>query len=57
MDKRVVMFGAMVGMTAGGALPMLWGDSNFLGVASLLLGMLGGFTGIALTVWLGKRFG
>lgn len=57
MDKKkFVMFGAMVGMTAGGCVPMLWGDYNFIDVPSLLLGMLGGFAGIWLSVQIGKRY-
>lgn len=53
--KKFVSFGAIVGMTIGGAVPLLWGDTNFLGVASLLLGMLGGFAGIVAAVWLAQQ--
>lgn len=51
------MFGAIGGMTIGAVVPMLWGDYNSFGVASILLGMVGGLLGIWLTVWLSKRFG
>jgi hypothetical protein len=51
----MVSFGALVGMIIGGAVPMLWGDSNFLGAASILLGMIGGFAGIFAAVWLSKQ--
>lgn len=57
MNKRVVMLGAIVGMIAGAYLPALWGDTHIFSVASILLGMLGGFVGIYLAVWLGKRLG
>lgn len=56
MNKKVVMTFAVIGMTVGGCIPMLWGDYNFVDVPSLLLGMVGGFAGIWLAVWLGKRY-
>lgn len=56
MNKKTVMLGATIGMTIGGCVPMLWGDDNFIDAPSLLLGMVGGFAGIWLTVWLGKRY-
>ena len=57
VNKRVITFGAVGGMTIGGLLPMLWGDYNTFGAASILLGMVGGFAGIWLAFWLSKRFG
>lgn len=51
------MFGAVGGMTVGGALPYLWGDYNGFDATSVLTGMVGGFLGIWLAVWLSKRFG
>ena len=56
MNKKVVSLGAVVGMTLGGMAPMLWGDTNILDLPSALLGMLGGFLGIWLTIWVGKRY-
>lgn len=56
MNKKVIMLFAVVGMTIGGAVPMLWGDTNFFDIPSLLLGMVGGFAGIWLAVWLSKRY-
>lgn len=53
--KKFVSFGAVVGMTVGGVIPMLWGDTNLLSVASILLGMVGGFAGIFVAVWVGKQ--
>lgn len=40
----------VIGMTAGGALPLLWGG-NPLGGWSILLGFVGGMLG----VWLGVK--
>lgn len=56
MNKKVVMIFAVIGMTVGGCLPLLWGDSNMFGVASILLGMIGGFAGIWLAMYIGKRY-
>lgn len=56
INKRVVMIGAVAGMTLGAFMPMLWGDYDTFGLASLLLTMVGGFVGIWLVLWLGKRF-
>lgn len=49
------MIGAIVGMTLGAYSPILWGDAEVLGMASLLMAMTGGFIGIWLAVWLSKR--
>lgn len=55
VSKRTVMAGAIGGMTIGSVAPMLWGDYNGFGMASILLSTLGGFFGIWLAVWLSKR--
>ena len=57
MNKQVIMAGAMIGMTLGAFIPMLWGDKDMFGLASLLLSPLGGFLGIWLAVVVSKRFG
>jgi len=57
VNKRTVMVGAIAGITIGSVVPMLWGDYNTFGMSSILLGMIGGFLGIWLTVWLSKRLG
>lgn len=56
MNKKIIMMCAVVGMTIGGLLPMLWGDDNFIDVPSILFGMVGGFAGIWLGVWASKRY-
>lgn len=54
-SKRSVMAGAIIGMTIGGAVPILWGGSPLDGW-SILGGMIGGFAGIWVVLWLSKRF-
>ena len=56
MNKKVITIFAVIGMTVGGFIPMLWGDTNFFDIPSLLLSMVGGFAGIWLAVWLSKRY-
>lgn len=51
------MAGAMIGMTLGAFVPMLWGDKDLFGLASLLLSPLGGLVGIWLAVAVSKRLG
>lgn len=48
--KSIILLFAGIGMTAGGALPLLWGGDP-LGGWSILLGVVGGFVGI----WLGVK--
>ena len=55
VNKRFVMFGATIGMLAGGWVPTLFGANPF-GGWSILGGMVGGFAGIWLAVWLSKRY-
>ena len=49
MDKRVLWICLLAGSTVGGLLPEAWGGSP-LGVASLLLGGLGGVGGLWVAV-------
>lgn len=55
-SKRTVMFGATGGMIVGGVVPFLWGDYNSFDFTNVMTTMAGGFLGIWLAVWLGKRF-
>jgi hypothetical protein len=55
-SKRTVMFGASGGMIVGGCVPFLWGDYNGFDAMNVLTTMIGGFAGIWLAVWLGKKF-
>lgn len=57
VSKRTVSIGAVLGMTVGGAFPMLFGDYNTFDGWSILGGLVGGFGGIWLAFWLSKRFG
>lgn len=57
VNKRVLSFCGAIGMTVGGALPMLFGDNSMLDGWGLLGGLVGGLFGIWLGVWLGKRIG
>lgn len=50
MDRRVIWLCVLVGSTVGGVVPEAWGGSAF-GMASIVLGVVGGITGI----WLGAR--
>jgi hypothetical protein len=45
VDKRIVWIFVGVGMTVGGFVPLMWGGSA-LGLASLVLGSLGGVAGL-----------
>ncbi len=55
INKRVVSLGALIGMTLGACVPMLWGDTDIFSGMSILLGMVGGFAGIWLAVWVSKQ--
>ena len=50
MGRSVIGFCAMLGATAGGFVPEIWGASS-LSLGSLFFGVLGGIAG----VWLGVR--
>ena len=45
MDRRVVWIFVVAGSTIGGLVPVAWGGST-LGLASLMLGCLGGIAGL-----------
>ena len=55
-SKRTVMVGAVGGMTAGAAMPMLFGDYNSFDLWSVLGGFVGGILGIWLAVVLSRYF-
>ncbi|MCA9342109.1 hypothetical protein KC945_01750 [Candidatus Saccharibacteria bacterium] len=57
MNKRTTMMGAVGGMTVGSVLPWLWGDYNSFDLTSVFFGMIGGFLGIFVAVWLSRYFG
>jgi hypothetical protein len=57
MNKQVLVAGAMIGMTGGAFLPMLWGDKDMFGLASILCSMIGGFVGIWLGIVISRQFG
>lgn len=57
VNKRVVSFCGVLGMTIGAAAPMLFGDYNSFDEWAVLGGFAGGIVGIMLGVWVGKRFG
>lgn len=50
MERRVVWLCVLAGSTVGGFVPEAWGGSAF-GMASILLGVVGGIAGL----WLGVR--
>jgi len=50
MDRRVLFMAFTLGSTAGGFLPMLFGQGSF-SAASLLCSLVGGFAGI----WVAAR--
>lgn len=56
VNKKLVMFGAVLGMTVGGAVPTLFGANPF-GGWSIVGSMIGGFVGIWAAVKLGRQFG
>lgn len=51
------MFGATAGMTLGSFAPMLWGDDNILGMASVITTAIGGFVGIYLAYKISRYYG
>ncbi len=54
MNKSMIPLGVMVGSTIGTLLPQRGGDRDFLGLAWILLGLVGGFVGVGAGVRLGK---
>jgi hypothetical protein len=57
MSKKPITLMAVVGMTVGGAAPMLFGDTALLDAWGILGGFVGGIVGIWLGVIVAKRFG
>ncbi|MEI6042628.1 MAG: hypothetical protein WCQ00_03645 [bacterium] len=53
--KTLIYIFMVVGSTAGGYLPLLWGDS-FFSMTSVVLTAVGGFLGIYLAYKLGRNF-
>lgn len=54
MNKMMITLGVTAGSTVGALLPQLWGDKDFLSLASMALGFVGGIIGIWAGVKLGK---
>ncbi len=54
--KTVISIFAVIGMTAGGAVPLLWGG-DMLGGWSILLGFVGGIVGIVIGAKVGNALG
>lgn len=50
--KSLVWIAMLVGSTAGGFLPLLWGG-DLISFSAVIWSTVGGFAGI----WLGNRFG
>lgn len=57
MNKLMITLGMSVGSTLGALLPQLRGDHDFLSLASIALGVVGGLLGIWAGVKLGKLLG
>ncbi|WP_017296903.1 hypothetical protein [Nodosilinea nodulosa] len=56
MNKLLIGIGAFVGSMLGSYVPVLWGGS-LLGLASVLLGTVGGIVGIIMGYRLSKFLG
>lgn len=56
-SKKLIMFGAVVGMVVGSLVPMLFGDNNLLGGGSILGSLIGGFVGIWVAYKVAQRLG
>lgn len=56
MNKKVIYFFSVVGLTLGSLVPALWGGS-LLGGWSILLGFVGGIAGIWIGAVAAKRWG
>jgi len=57
MNKKVLLLFATVFSVLGGYVPVLFGDTELLDGWSILGGLLGGFFGIWLGVYVSKRWG
>ncbi len=56
MKTVLTLFATVFGI-AGGYVPFLFGDKDFLDIWSILAGTVGGLFGIWLGVWVYKRVG
>lgn len=56
MNKRLLTLCAGIFGLAGASVPLLWGDSDPLSGAGIILGVIGGLFGIWVGVKLSKRF-
>lgn len=57
MSKKPISIMAIVGMTVGGAVPLVFGDTALLDVWGILGGFVGGIVGIWLGMVIAKRYG
>lgn len=57
VTKKTVVSAATIGMAIGSYAPVLIGDTALLDGWSVLGGFVGGIAGIAIAVWLGRRYG
>ncbi|AHB42080.1 hypothetical protein RAAC3_TM7C00001G0215 [Candidatus Saccharibacteria bacterium RAAC3_TM7_1] len=55
MNKSAILLFATIFGIAGAYVPVLFGDSNLLDGWSVLGSTIGGFFGIWLAVWIGKK--
>ncbi len=55
MNKTIIMFFTGLFGLIGSYVPFLFGDTNFFGGWSILMGFVGGIFGIWLGVWVSKR--
>ena len=56
MNKKVILFFALLFELAGNFAPMLFGNNDLLSVWAILGGLVGGFIGVWVGVIVSKRF-